>query len=71
MLRLGGDHPLTLANFQARATELVLGDLEATGSRGMIVTAGTGTGKTKGILPSDDHFTFPDSWLHEHFGPRR
>jgi len=53
MLRLGEDRPLALANFQARATELVLGDLEATGSRGMIVTAGTGTGKTKAFyLPA-------------------
>lgn len=53
MLRLDEDRPLTLAEFQARATVQVLADLNTHRSRGVIVTAGTGTGKTKAFyLPA-------------------
>lgn len=38
--------PLQLANFQAEATASMLSDLSSGESRGMIVCAGTGTGKT-------------------------
>lgn len=38
--------PLLLANFQAEATHAMLSDLTAGKSKGMIVCAGTGTGKT-------------------------
>ncbi|WP_224240925.1 protein DpdJ [Hyalangium gracile] len=45
LLNAGGK-PLHLADFQLRATQRMLGDLEESRPRGMIVCAGTGTGKT-------------------------
>ncbi len=47
---------LTLSSFQVEATAQALGDLRASTSRGMVVTAGTGTGKTKAFyLPALSH----------------
>jgi ATP-dependent helicase Lhr and Lhr-like helicase len=47
---------LELANFQLRATTRMLRDLNSTKSRGMIVCAGTGTGKTLAFyLPALTH----------------
>ncbi|MUG96496.1 hypothetical protein F7734_30810 [Scytonema sp. UIC 10036] len=37
---------MQLADFQLRATSQILQDLKSTKSRGAIVCAGTGTGKT-------------------------
>jgi len=60
--------PLELADFQMRASVRMLKDLEATHSRGMIVGAGTGTGKTLAfyipafvhvakLMSKDEHWT--------------
>ncbi|QXE25870.1 putative helicase [Richelia sinica FACHB-800] len=47
-----------LADFQLRATSRMLRDLNSTKSRGMIVCAGTGTGKTLAFyLPALTHIT--------------
>ncbi len=46
LLRDGGPAPLRLAEFQYQATRRMLLDLEARTSRGLIIGAGTGTGKT-------------------------
>nr|WP_265338629.1 protein DpdJ [Nodularia sp. LEGE 04288] len=47
-----------LADFQLRATSRMLRDLNSTKSRGMIVCAGTGTGKTLSFyLPALTHIT--------------
>lgn len=45
-LLVSPDRTLILADFQRRATSRMLRDLKSTSSRGMIVCAGTGTGKT-------------------------
>ncbi len=45
MLR-GDGEPLTLADFQVDATRQILSDLRGRTSRGIIVSTGTGTGKT-------------------------
>jgi hypothetical protein len=56
MLRAGTASPLELADFQLAATRRILLDLEARGSRGVIVCAGTGTGKTLAFyLPALAH----------------
>lgn len=48
--------PLRLSGFQARATEQLLADLEAVGSRGIIIGADTGSGKTLAFyLPALTH----------------
>jgi superfamily II DNA or RNA helicase len=55
MLRIDGD-ALTLAAFQLKATVQILGDLQTRSTRAVIVTAGTGTGKTKAFyLPALSH----------------
>ena len=46
LLRDGEPEPLSLAEFQYQATRRMLLDLEARTSRGLIIGAGTGTGKT-------------------------
>lgn len=57
-----------LSEFQVRATEQMLGDLKKNESRGMIVCAGTGTGKTMSFyLPALTHIAKlmvknPGSW---------
>ncbi len=49
---------IELADFQLRATSRMLRDLNSTKSRGMIVCAGTGTGKTLSFyLPALAHIT--------------
>ena len=47
LLRLGSSDVLTLADFQLKATIQILNDIQARITRGVVVTAGTGTGKTK------------------------
>jgi hypothetical protein len=46
LLRAGDHPPLCLAEFQVEATRRMLLDLETRSSRGLIIGAGTGTGKT-------------------------
>ena len=46
LLRVGQSDELQLAEFQFQATRRMLRDLEARTSRGLIIGAGTGTGKT-------------------------
>jgi hypothetical protein len=46
LLRAGDTEPLRLAEFQFQATRRMLLDLDGRFSRGLIVCAGTGTGKT-------------------------
>lgn len=53
LLRDSQPAALNLASFQVEATAQTLGDLKANASRGVVVTAGTGTGKTKAFyLPA-------------------
>jgi hypothetical protein len=46
LLREGQSDPLKLAEFQFQATRRMLLDMDARSSRGLIIGAGTGTGKT-------------------------
>ncbi len=56
LLRDGEPEPLRLAEFQYQATRRMLLDLEARASRGLIIGAGTGTGKTLAFyLPALTH----------------
>ena len=56
LIRMGGNRELTLADFQVSATAQILADLQSRISRGVVVTAGTGTGKTKAFyLPVLSH----------------
>ncbi len=56
LLRIGEGDPLRLAEFQFQATRRTLLDLEGRYSRGLIVCAGTGTGKTLAFyLPALTH----------------
>ena len=55
-LLVSPDRTLILADFQRRATSRMLRDLKSTSSRGMIICAGTGTGKTLAFyLPALTH----------------
>ncbi len=56
LLRIGEAQPLRLSEFQLRATRRMLLDLDSRASRGLIVSAGTGTGKTLAFyLPALTH----------------
>ncbi len=46
LLSRSGNEELLLSNFQSRATKTMLKDLKSSHSKGMIICAGTGTGKT-------------------------
>lgn len=58
LLRTGESQPLYLSEFQLRATRRMLLDLDFRASRGLIICAGTGTGKTLAFyLPALTHLT--------------
>lgn len=58
LLRTAEAQPLHLSEFQLRATRRMLLDLDSRASRGLIVCAGTGTGKTLAFyLPALTHLT--------------
>src|SRR5262249_1821701 len=60
LLRKGEAEPLALAEFQVQATRRMLLDLEARTSRGLIIGAGTGTGKTPAFyIPAPPHLPRP------------